>query len=47
MEMNWEYFEHGPVENQSERIYVTVNSHGNFFLNRRAHEAIGRPIWWC
>jgi hypothetical protein len=43
MEMNWEYFEHGPVENQSEGIYVTVNRFGNFFLNRRAHEAIGRP----
>ena len=43
MEMNWEYFEQGPVENVSERIYVTVNTRGNFFMNRRAHEAIGRP----
>lgn len=41
--MNWEYFEHGPVENQSERIYVTINRRGNFFFNRRAIEALGRP----
>jgi len=43
MEMNWEYFEHGPVENHGERIYVTINKRGNFFLNRRAVEALGRP----
>ena len=43
MEMKWEYFEDGPVENRSERIYVTINKRGNFFLNRRAIEALGRP----
>ncbi|MEP7213074.1 MAG: hypothetical protein ABI791_08370 [Acidobacteriota bacterium] len=43
MEMNWEYFEYGPVEDQSERVYVTLNRRGNFFMNRRAVEAIGRP----
>ena len=43
MEMNWEYFEQGPVENQSERVYVTLNRRGNFFMNRRAVEALGRP----
>ena len=43
MEMNWEYFEQGPVEDRSERIWVTLNTRGNFFMNRRAHEALGRP----
>ena len=43
MEMNWEYFEQGPVENKGEQVYVTINRRGNLFLNRRAVEALGRP----
>ena len=43
MEMNWEVFEHGPVQNLSRVIHVTINVRGNIFLNRRAHEALGRP----
>lgn len=43
MERNWEFFEQGPVEQHSQRIHVTINKRGNFFLNRRAVEALGEP----
>jgi len=43
MERNWEHFEHGPVEMQSERIHVTINPRGSLFLNQRAIEALGEP----
>jgi hypothetical protein len=43
MEMNWEYFEQGPEEEVSGRIYVTINSRGTIFLNRRAVASLGGP----
>ena len=43
MDWNWEDFEQGPIEGHADRIYVTVNSRGNFFLNRRTLEAMGEP----
>ncbi len=43
MDWNWEEFEHGPVVKQGERIHVTLNKRGSFFLNRRAIEALGEP----
>jgi len=43
MEWNWEDFEQGPVESNTERIHVTINRRGNLFLNRNAVEAMGEP----
>ena len=41
--LNWEYFDDGPVSSPRERIYVTVNRDGRFFLNEKALEALGTP----
>ena len=43
MEMNWEEFSEGAVVATQERIHVTLNKRGNFFLNRKAIEALGEP----
>lgn len=40
---DFEVFEQGPIEQSAKRIYVTLNGRGNFYLNRRAIEALGEP----
>ena len=43
MEMQWEEFEPGPVEQNTDRIHASINRRGNIYLNRRAFKAIGEP----
>lgn len=43
MNVDFEVFEAGPERNSVERVHVTINERGHFFLNRRMLEAIGEP----
>jgi hypothetical protein len=43
MELKWEIFEDGPVVQTTEQIYVTINRHGNLYLNGRTLKAMGEP----
>ena len=42
-EYNFDEFEEGPVEPIGKRINVTINRHGNFYINRKAILAMGEP----
>ena len=42
-EYNFEEFEEGPMEPSENRVGVSINSRGHFYVNRKAIIAMGEP----